>query len=128
MPKVSPAKGTTIDAYASKLAPWQQEVARAIGSLIEEAAPGAVGSIKWAQPVWEHGGPLMFLRGHKNHVTVGFWRGAELDDRGLPFEGDGDRMKHLKIREGETVPQAIGALIREAVALNAKLGDPTKRR
>jgi len=127
-PKVSPVKGRTIASYVSKLQPWQQKVAHAIGELVAEAAPRATGSIKWAQPVWEHEGPFAFLRAAKAHVTLGFWRGAELDDRGLPLEGDGERMKHLKIREGETVPHAIGALIREAVALNEKLGSPTKKR
>ena len=128
VPKVSPVKGRTIASYVSKLQPWQQKVAHAIGELVAEAAPRATGSIKWAQPVWEHEGPFAFLRAAKGHVTLGFWRGGELDDRGLPLEGDGERMKHLKIREGETVPHAIGALIRDAVALNEKLGSPTKKR
>ena len=126
-PKTSPSKGKTVAWYASTLPAWQRELLRALGALIAEVAPKATSSIKWAQPVWEHQGPFAWARGHKSHVSVGLWRGAELDDADGILEGEGDRMRHVKIREGEALPAALRALMKAAAERNERHGDPTKR-
>ena len=77
--------------------------------------------------MWEHAGPFAWVQASKNHVTFGLWRGADIDDPDGMLEGSGDRMRHLKIARGESVPRALGAMVRQALALNAKHGDPTKR-
>ena len=59
-------------------------------SIVKKAAPKQNSGIKWAQPVfWNSAGPFCFIRAHKNHVNIGFWRGAQLDyPKGL-LEGSG---------------------------------------
>jgi hypothetical protein len=60
-------------------------------------------------------------------VTFGFWRGAQLSDPAGLLEG-GDRMKHLRIGDDEAFDRTrVVGFVREAAALNLKLGDPTKR-
>ncbi|MEY3444460.1 MAG: hypothetical protein RLZZ519_2741 [Bacteroidota bacterium] len=125
-----PDKGNDISTYRDgKLnADWQKERFDQVLDLITTAYPTVKARIKWAQPVWETAeGPMIFFRGASKHVTIGFWRGAEfLDPDGL-LEGEGDRMKHLKIKEkDEVAPEILVAFIQQAIALNAQKGDPTK--
>lgn len=128
VPKVSPKAGMTFEAYLQGVDPSQQPLVAALAKLVRDAAPGATTSIKWSQPVFESGGPFAYMRPSKKHVTFGFWRGAELDDPKGLLEGEGDRMKHIKLVALADVPTAeITRMVKQAVALNAKQGDPTKR-
>jgi hypothetical protein len=128
-PKVSPLRGLPVLQWVrSKASPWQTGVIANLIELVSTAVPRATCSIKWSQPVFELSGPMAFIRLAKEHVTFGFWRGAELSDPAGLLEG-GDRMKHVKIGEDEAFDRTrVVGFVREAAALNLKLGDPTKRR
>ena len=122
------AAGLTVDAYIAALAAPQRAIATTLRALVRREAPGATESIKWGQPVWDESGPFAFLRAARAHVTLGFWRGAELPDRGGLLEGEGDRMRHVKIPVGREVPTAaLEGFVREAVRLNRVHGTPTRR-
>ena len=116
----------TIDAYIEKHPDWRGEAMRSVHALILETVPGIKSSIKWAQPVYESGGPMIFIKGASKHISVGFWRGAELADPQGLFDGDGDRMRHLKLKSAVLPRAQLVAWIQEAVSLNALNGDPTK--
>jgi hypothetical protein len=50
------------------------------------------------------------------------------DPQGV-FEGEGDRMKHIKLSGVKDIQaKAVQDYVRAAVDLNRKLGDPTKRK
>jgi hypothetical protein len=118
----------TVDGYISALPGWRGEAVRAIHEAITGAAPGARASIKWAQPVYDANGPFAYIKAFPKAVNFGFWRGAELADPMGLLEGDGDRMRHVTVRSLDGVDlAALVAFTREAVALNAEKGDPTKR-
>lgn len=129
---VSPDKGKDISWYRNeKLAvEWQQEAMDRLSAIIQEEYPGVKSSIKWSQPVWETAeGPMIFFRGAAKHVTLGFWRGAEFTDPQGMLEGEGDRMKHLKFKRLEDVEVSlVRDFVRQAIALNARKGDPTKEK
>jgi hypothetical protein len=127
-PKVSPLRGTPVAEWVEKKASgWQRAVIERLIRLVKRAAPEATLSIKWAQPVFEHHGPMAFIKPAKAHVTFGFWRGAELTDEEGVLEG-GDRVKHVKIASVEALDEKLlSAFVREAATLNASKGDPTKR-
>jgi hypothetical protein len=119
----------TIDEYIDGLGDWRADTVRRLRGLVDEAAPGASSSIKWAQPVWESNGPFAYVKAFANSVNIGFWRGAQLDDPDGLLEGGGDRMKHLSLRSGDEIPaEAVGAFVRQAIELNRELGTPTRRR
>ena len=128
-PKVSPAKGMKVSDWVKKKSSgWQQKKLNALIAAVKKAAPGAELEIKWGQPVFSAGGPLGFMRPAKAHVTIGFWRGAELSDPDGVLEGDGKFMKHWKLGEDQPVdPKRIATWVKEAMALNKSKGDPTKR-
>ncbi len=62
-------------------------------------------------------------------MTLGFWRGVELDaGRGM-LDSSGSVMAHMKIRTvSEIDERRITALVKDAVRLNKEKGDPTQRK
>ena len=119
----------TVEAFLAALPGDQAEVAQTIRRLGREAVPDAGEGIKWSQLVFESDGPFAALRGHTGHVTLTFWRGAELAADHSRLEGSGDRMRHVRFKSAEDVPgDDLRALISAAAASNRQQGDPTRRR
>ncbi len=103
-------------------------VAGELRAAVRAAAPHATESVKWGQPVYESGGPFAALKAYPRWITLTFWRGAALPDPAGVLAGDGDRMKHARFASVAEVRGApVAELVQAAVALNAELGDPTKR-
>jgi hypothetical protein len=128
VPKASPLAGMSVDDFAKRLSGWQAEAVLKLGSLVQKAAPKSTSSIKWAQPVFQENGPFAFIKPAKAHVTFGLWRGGELADPKKVLQGDGDRMKHVKLRGLAEIDDAmITAFVKAAAKLNREKGDPTKR-
>ncbi len=128
VPRVSPSKGKSIDAYISKVAGWQGPALARLHEIVRGAAPDAVASIKWGQPVFESNGPFVWMKAFGKHVSLGFWRGAELTDPDGRLEGDGDRMRHLKYTSADSIePKAIKKFVLQAIELNRLKGNPAKR-
>lgn len=127
-PSVSPLRGMSVDDWLKKkVQGWQAEVVEDLLAIVRRAAPAATASIKWAQPVFEQGGPVAFIKVAKAHVTFGFWRGAELSAPRGVLQG-GQVMRHLKIKSADEVDEElIARLVKQAVALNRTKGDPTAR-
>ena len=56
--------------------------------------------------------PFANINVAKRHVTISFFRGADLEDPARLLEGDGKRMRHVKVKPGkELQAKALGALI-----------------
>ena len=116
----------TVDEYVAGVGGWQAEAITAIRQIVREAAPKASESIKWAQPVYEENGPFAWIKAYKSYVNFGFWRGSQLTDPKGLLEGDGDRMRHVKIGSVADVNQpALKKFVREAAKLNREKGNPT---
>jgi hypothetical protein len=50
--------------------------------------------------------PFGYVNTFRDHVNVGFFQGATLDDPADLLEGTGKRMRHVKLRWGEPVNAA----------------------
>lgn len=123
------ARGLTVDAYVAALSAAHRAIAERVIMLVRAAAPTATSSIKWGQPVFEHAGPMVWMKSFAKHFGVGFWRGAELPDPKGLLEGDGDRMRHVKLRKVNDIDEpAVRALVEAAAAANTAKGDPSKRK
>lgn len=117
----------TVDAYVEGLDGWQREAAAQLRSIIKQTAPDARESIKWAQPVYEAGGPFCYFKAFKSSLNFGFWRGVDIDDPKGLLQGDGDKMRHVKLTGVDDVDaDAFAGFVRQAVELNQLKGDPTK--
>jgi hypothetical protein len=74
--------------------------------------------------------PFGYVNSFKNHVNVGFFYGALLEDPAGLLEGSGKRMRHVKLRPGpELNTAALRDLINAAyVDIRARLGgEPSSR-
>lgn len=66
----------TVDAYVAALPDGQREIAEAVRRLVRSAAPEAREAFKWAQPLFESGGPFAYIKAFPRHVNFDRTRGA----------------------------------------------------
>ncbi len=124
MKKVIPADNP--GAYVAALEGWQRECVLALRQDVRESAD-VDEAIKWGHLVYLANGPVLLIRAEAERVLFGFWRGQrlqEIEPRLRP--GGSYEMATAVLREGDGIaPQVVRKLVREAVALNHRLGNPT---
>jgi hypothetical protein len=118
-----------IDAKIEKLGNWRAEMFKRLRTLIHEADPQVVETLKWAKasnplgvPVFEHDGILCTGETYKDKVKLTFAKGATLNDPSGLFNSslDGNVRRAIDFHEGDKINEkAFKALIRAAVAINA---------
>jgi hypothetical protein len=119
----------TVDQYIAAFDDWRTDAMKRLREVVKEGAPHSAVGIKWAQPVWEWNGPMIWMKAYPKHVDIGFWRGTEMDDPKKVLTGDGERMRHIKITSVDEIPaDALRDLVRQAVKLNTAKGNPTLER
>ena len=110
-------------AYAS-FADWKKDQSpknkRLIGALsrvIDQVAPHLVKTVKWGQGCWADGGdPKVYIHTEDDHVQLGFYRGARMDDPLRLLEGKGQYVRHVKVRTTRDIDQdAFSDLIAQAI-------------
>jgi hypothetical protein len=110
-------------AYAS-YAEWKKDqsaksrkIIGALQRLVEATAPHLTMTVKWGQGCFTDGdAPKVYLHCEPDHVQLGFYRGATLDDPDGLLAGSGKYVRHVKIRStAEIQERTLGALIRKAV-------------
>ena len=116
----------TVDEYIAAFDDWRTDAMKRLREVVKEGAPHSAVGIKWAQPVWEWNGPMIWMKAYPKHVDIGFWRGTEMDDPKKVLTGDGERMRHIKITSVKEIPaDALRDLVKQAVKLNTAKGNPT---
>ena len=122
-------KYASVDAYIATLRDPQAAVVAALRAIVLAAAPDAVEVVKWAQPVYEKNGPFCYIKAFPRYVNLGFWRGATLPDPDNLVRSGGEKMGHVRIATLDDIfEQPLRRLVREAAALNERLGDPSRTR
>lgn len=125
MKKMKPAASPA--AYVAALEGWQRKLVTGLRAAVRAAAP-LEETIKWGNLVYLSHGPVLVLRAEPGRVLFGFWRGQRLRDLEPRLKPGGKyEMATAELHEGETLTAAtVRRLVKQAVALNARLGDPTK--
>ena len=117
-----------IDARIREYDDWRGETLSRVRSVIRQADPDVVEEWKWVKPssggtpVWSHGGGICTGEVYKDKVKLTFFKGASVEDPSGLFNSslEGNVRRAIDIREHDEVDeQALKALIRSAVALNA---------
>jgi len=112
-----------IDARIKELSDWRGETLARVRMLIKQADPEVVEEWKWrGVPVWSHAGMICTGETYKNVVKMTFAKGASLEDPSGLFNSslEGNTRRAIDLHEGDKIDeQALKALIRAAVALNA---------
>ena len=115
------------DAYVAELTGWRRTMVETLRTAVKAAAP-LDERIKWTHLVYSSDGPVLLIRAEAERVLFGFWRGKRLrhiEPRLKP--GGKFELANIVLREGNTIdPAVVAHLVREAVALNLAIGDPTR--
>jgi hypothetical protein len=113
-------------AYVAGLEGWRRDLVDTLRAATRASAP-LDEVIKWGHLVYLSNGPVLLIRAEAERVLFGFWRGQRLravEPRLKP--GGKYEMATLELREGMSINAAtIKRLVRNAVALNDTLGNPT---
>src|SRR3954451_9137225 len=118
-----------IDERIAELGDWRGQTLGKVRGIIKEADPEVVEEWKWAKatspgvPVWSHDGGICTGETYKKVVKLTFFKGASLDDPSGLFNSslEGKVRRAIDIKEDDEIDEAaLKALVREAVALNAK--------
>lgn len=114
------------DAYVTALSGWRLHRVEALRSAVLEAATLRE-AIKWGHLVYFSNGPVLLIRAEDERVLFGFWRGQRLRDIEPRLKPGGKyEMATLVLLEGTPLQRSTAvALVNQAVALNASLGNPT---
>jgi hypothetical protein len=115
------------DAYVASLGGWQRQYVEALRSATVRAAP-LQEVVKWGHLVYFSSGPVLLIRSEQRRVLFGFWRGRSLRsiEPRLKPGGKYEMATLVLIEQTPLERSTVVELVREAVALNASRGDPTK--
>lgn len=113
--------------YVAALTGWRRDVVEDLRAAVRAAAK-LEEVIKWGHLVYFSNGPVLLIRAEEQRVLFGFWRGQRLQTIEPRLKGGGKyEMATVELRDGMTIkPTAARRLVKEAVALNKSIGDPTK--
>ena len=118
-----------VDAYIEQAADFARPILKRVRKAFHKGCPEVHEAIKWGKPHFDHQGMLGGMAAFQAHVTVGFWRGKEIEDPAGLFEGVGETdMCAAKVTSVRDLPtQAVLAdYVRRAAALNQE-GRPKKK-
>ena len=98
---------------------WQKDALRELRSIILNTVPDAAEALKWGQPCYSRVGLFCYLQRAKQHVTLGFQKGALMKDPAGLLRGSGKEMRHLKFERSDDIDEArcVG-YIQEALRLD----------
>ncbi len=112
-----------IDMRIDELGDWRGTVLGRVRAIIRRADPDMVEEWMWrGTPAWCHDGIVCTGETYKQVVKLTFARGAALEDPKHLFNAslEGNTRRAIDIHEGERIDTAaLGALVRQAVALNS---------
>lgn len=100
--------------------PEVQQTVAALREFIKNAFPTLEEEAKrgWGSLVYKEGEVVCAISPHKDHVNVGFYKGISLSDPENLLEGTGKNLRHLKVRNAESIPtESLTRFIQEAYQL-----------
>jgi hypothetical protein len=124
MKKSPPASSP--ESYVASLGGWQRSYVEALRAVVVGAASQLAETVKWGHLVYLSNGPVLLIRAEDRRVLFGFWRGQRLRHLEPRLRAGGKyEMATLELVPGTPLNQATAlGLVKEAVALNAMLGNP----
>ena len=114
-------------AYLAKLKGWRRVLVDHLRDNVLAAARVEEG-IKYGNLFYSSNGPAVVIRAEDKRVLLAFFRGKRLVDMEPRLKPSGKyELANLQFLEGDAIAAStIRRLVKEAVALNRRLGDPTR--
>jgi hypothetical protein len=106
----------TFDLYLADQSPRNQRIIRALRKFVERVEPGLEEAVKWGNGCWVTGKvPVAYVYSAPEYVQFGFFRGSALSDPLGLLEGEGQYVRHVKLRSvADIEAAAFAALLRQA--------------
>jgi hypothetical protein len=97
--------------------PRNQRLIAALAKIVEGVAPEFTRSVKWGQGCWLSGEtPKVYIHAEPDHVQLGFYAGATLDDPDGLLVGKGKYVRHVKVfTRGDIDAEGFEKLVRQVV-------------
>jgi hypothetical protein len=115
--KAQPA--SKAETYFRSLPAKTRPAAEALRKAVLDAGAGVREDLKWGRPWYGANADVCYIAAAKDHVSLGFARGAELADPEQRLAGTGKGMRHVKVRNTGEIDAAVRELLRAAFALDA---------
>src|SRR5262245_11373950 len=106
----------TFDLYLADQPAKNQKIIRALRKFVRGREPKLEESVKWGNGCWLKGkAPVAYVYSDTDWVQFGFVRGSSLKDPKHLLEGNGEYVRHIKVRKVADIDEAaFGALLRQA--------------
>ncbi len=115
-----------VDLFLDDLSdPWPRRVAEAVINMIRDC--GRLDeSIKWSHPYFSFDGhAIVKIYIAQEWIDIFFYQGAELPDPAGLLGAEGrSSMRRLQILRDQTVPDGVRDLIRHAIVMTERAGQP----
>lgn len=110
-----------ITEYIQKYPDWKGDLIQQIRNLITRIEPAIQEEWKWGSPVWSLNGMICSIGAFKKHVSLTFFKGAEIENKTKLFDSPSDSKNTRSViwKEGdELYPESLSALIKLAIRHN----------
>ena len=109
-------KYASFDEYLADQSTKNRSIIRALRKFTNRAAPALEESVKWGNGCWLKGKvPVAYVYSAPDYVQFGFFRGAELKDPQKLLHGNGQYVRHIKVRKPSDIDEAaFQALLRQS--------------
>ena len=113
-------KSPTVEEYVAARNTPVRVTFEKLRRLVKSTLPEAEEGMKWGVPTYSgsDGQPLVYLYGGKDHINLGFIRGAELKAPNELLEGRGKSTRIIRINSSDAIPKKE---IRSLLCQSAKL-------
>ena len=100
-------KYASFDEYLADQSTKNRAIIRALRTFTRRTAPALEESVKWGNGCWLKGKvPVAYVYSAPDYVQFGFFRGAELKDPHKLLQGDGQYVRHIKVRKPSDIDDA----------------------
>jgi hypothetical protein len=128
--KARPEVPPSVERYILAQRPQHQPLLRLLRKVVRDAFPGAGEELKSGQPCYLVGGErvaCLFVIG--DHVNLGLFRGAEVDDPRRVLDGSGRGMRHIRVGVPSDIKRReFTILLRQAARLETSPINPWRSR
>ena len=93
--------------YIDNATEEQIVILETLRKLIHETVKDVSEEIKWNMPVFAKIKDFAYLRFAKKHITLGFYNIDKIKDPDNLLEGEGNTLKHIKIKKSDDIKAKI---------------------
>jgi hypothetical protein len=109
------------DEYLKAQSPKNQTIIRALRRFVKSVTPKLTESVKWGNGCWIGKKPVAYVYSATGYVQFGFFNGAALKDPLELLAGQGQYVRHIKVRSASGIDKrAFAALLKQAAGPRGK--------